>query len=167
MPDSVDVWRMVAERRVYEGAVRLASLQRLVPLLADGQGECRYELEFGRDEHGGDFVRIQADAALVLTCQRTLERFDHAVAIRQRLGLIRSEAEEAALPPGAEPVLVPADGRIRPMELLEDELILALPLVPLKPGSEDETARWGEAAEDAAGPVPSPFAVLASLKKTR
>ena len=66
-----------------------------------------------------------------LRCQRSLQPFVLPARVEQTLGLIREEAEEAGLPPGYEPLLVPEDGRIVPIDLVEDELILALPVVPV------------------------------------
>ena len=65
-----------------------------------------------------------------------LKRFLQPVQLVQRLGLIREEADEAGLPEGYEPLLVPDDGMLRPAELVEDELILAVPVVPAMPGTE-------------------------------
>ena len=81
----------------------------------------------------------------------------------QRLGLIRDEADEAALPEGYEPLLVPADGLLHPAQLVEDELILALPTVPVKPDTDAIEQEWGADEEELR--QASPFAVLAGLKK--
>jgi uncharacterized protein len=138
-------------------------LSRLADALADSAGECHYALEFGRDEFDVGFLEIRIEAGLPLTCQRTLERFVLPVSTVQRLGLVRDEADEAALPPEYEPVLLDNDGQLRPLELIEDELILALPLVPVKPGT--------EAVETEVPPTPeevrtaNPFAALAALRQ--
>ena len=84
----------------------------------------------------------------------------------QRLGLILDEADEAGLPPDYEPLLVPADGMLRPADMVEDELILALPVVPMKPGTEEaeQGAEWPATADD--DMQANPFAALAALKQT-
>jgi uncharacterized protein len=167
LPEVVDAWRMVAGGRVFSGSLPLASLPRLVTSLADEQGQCSYEVEFGRDEFGISFVEIRAQAALPLTCQRTLERFELPVQVDQRMGLIRDEREEASLPPGYEPVLVGEDGRLNAIELIEDELILAVPVVPVKPGTEAVEALWPAAPEETEEERPNPFAALSALKSRR
>jgi len=100
---------------------------------------------------------------LPLQCQSSLQRFLQPVEVVQRLGLIRDEDEEAGLPPGYEPLLVPEDGMLRPVELVEDELILALPVVPLAPGSDRVDQEWSPSEDETA--KASPFAALAGLKK--
>ena len=84
------------------------------------------------------------------------------VDIDQRLGLIRDEADEAALPPGYEALLVSADGMLNPVELVEDELILAVPVVPVKPGTEAMERNWAQDADELERV--NPFAALSSLK---
>ena len=163
LPDRVDVARQVQAQRAFEGSLPLASMQRLRGSLANTEGEARYALEFGRDSLGIAYLALRVEAALPLVCQRTLETFAYRVALDQRLGLIASESEEAALPEGYEPLLIP-DGQLDLADVIEDELILALPVVPLKPGAPLE---WKEGpAEGGAGEQrPNPFAVLGSLKK--
>lgn len=164
LPAVLDAWRMVAARRCFEGTLPLSALPRLLGSLADREGDCRYALEFGRDALQVNFLELRLEAKLPLICQRSLERFELPVRIVQRLGLIADEAQEAALPPGYEAVLVDADGMLHPAELIEDELILAVPVVPVGPGSVTVEREWpaAEKTEDAA--PPHPFAALAALK---
>ena len=162
LPERVDASRMVQARRSFEGKLPIASFQRLRGSLAAVEGEARYELEFGRDELGVAYLAVRVDADLPLTCQRTLEVYRQPVHVDQRLGLIGEESEEAALPPGYEPLLIP-DGQVNPADVIEDELILALPVVPLKPGAPLE---WHEGSDEETS-EPNPFAALAKLKKKR
>ena len=84
------------------------------------------------------------------------------MSIDQRLGLIADESGEAALPPGYEPLLVP-DGQVGIADVIEDELILALPVVPVKPG---EPLEWKDHSDEESEEKPaSPFAALAGLRK--
>ena len=163
LPDSVDAWRMVQARRHFAGMLPLAKLPRLAADLASSEGEVQFDLEFGTDELGMPFLHVRAQAGLPLACQRTLETFVYPVAIDTRLGLITKESDEAGLPPNYEPLLTP-DGVLRLADVIEDELLLALPLVPVKPGSEAVERSWGddEPLQDEA--PPNPFAALKKLK---
>jgi uncharacterized protein len=163
LPERVEASRMVQARRTFHGKLPLASFTRLRASLAAVEGEADYELEFGKDELGVAYLAVRVDAELPLTCQRTLEVFRQPVHIDQRLGLIDDESEEAALPPGYDPLLVP-DGAVDLAGVIEDELILALPVVPLKPGAPVE---WQDEAPEEEEPEPNPFAALESLKKKR
>jgi uncharacterized protein len=162
LPERVDASRMVQARRSFQGKLPLASFRRLRESLAAAEGDADFDLEFGRDEFGVAFLAVRVDADLPLMCQRTLEVYPQRVHVDQRLGLIGDESEEAALPPGYEPLLI-LDGTVNPADVIEDELILALPVVPLKPGAPLEWHDEG-VEEDS---EPNPFASLAKLKKKK
>ena len=153
---------MVAAQRCFEGRLPLSGMNRLREALVDADGDCRYQMEFGRDGLDLPFVEIRAEADLPLQCKRTLERFLHPVRVHQRLGLITDESQEAALPEGMEPILLEAGGELDPAGLIEDELILAIPVVPIDPRSTEVTAEWPADAE--VEEKPNPFAALAALK---
>jgi uncharacterized protein len=164
VPETLDAWRQVTARRGIEGRVPLASMHRLASLLDAPEGDVTFSLDFDRDSFGIAYVDVRAETALPLVCQRTLERFMLPVRIDQRMGLIREEAEEAALPPGYEALLVDPSGELRTLDLVEDELIMSVPVVPVRPDSEVVEQEWlgGEPVE---AEKPNPFAALAALKK--
>ena len=171
LPEVLDAWRMVAARRGFEGSLPLSSMARLRDVLCDeagsDAGEVRYAIEFDRDALQVPYVELRVQAALPLTCQRSLQRFLHPVDLVQRLALLADdvdvEAAEAGLPEGYEPLLLPADGALRPAELVEDELILAVPVVPFAPGSEALAQDWPASAGEME--QANPFAALAALKR--
>lgn len=168
LPESVDAWRMVSARRSFEGKLPIATLRRLCEALAGTDGEVNYELDFGRDSLGVSYVDVRAKASLTLLCQRTLEPFVMPVMLDARLGLIRQESDEAGLPPDCEPLLVAENGRLNPADVIEDELLLALPLVPVNPDSslpDEVTGHELEGDSAGEGRSENPFAVLRELKK--
>jgi uncharacterized protein len=162
LPELVDPWRMVSARRSFAGRLPLSAMTRLAGGLAATDGEVEYELDFDKDPTGVSGVRVRAKTALPLLCQRTLENFAYPVEIDTRLGFIVDEADEAALPAGYEPLLLGADG-LRPADVIEDELILALPVFAVKPGTQEMQCEWKDVAADAAV-RPHPFAVLKNVK---
>ena len=149
----------------FEGALPLSSLTRLRDSLLDTEGDVRFALDFDRDALQVPYVELRIEAELPLECQRSLQRFLLPVQIVQRLGLIRDEADEAALPPGYEPLLVPEDGLLRTAELVEDELILAVPVVPVTPGTEAVERDWPRRTKTTQERA-NPFAALSALKTT-
>ena len=153
---------MVAARRSFEGRLPLASMRRLRDSLLDAEGEVAYAIEFGTDSLQVPYIELQIDAELPLECQRSLQRYLEPVRIVQRLGLIRNEEDEAGLPPGYEPLLMDEHGELRPAELIEDELILAVPVVPLNPDSDAVQNDWPADEEEVM--QANPFAALAALK---
>ncbi len=157
---------MVSARRSFQGTLPVASMGRLGEVLADTSGDVEYTLDFGRDELGTAYLDVHVRAPLTLLCQRSLEPFVLPVSVDRRLGLVTDDREEAALPPDCEPLLV-EDDRVHPLAVMEDELLLAVPLVPVSPQSE-----WPDEGMEAKAPdAPSdseqdnPFAVLRELKR--
>ena len=164
LPESLDAWRMVSARRSFAGSLPVASLHRLCEALAATCGTVEFALDFGRDSLQVSYVDVRAEVSLTMLCQRTLEPFVLPVMVNTRLGLIRQESDEAGLPPDCEPLLVPADGRLSPVDVIEDELLLALPLVAIDP---DSSLPDVEPPLDVTGDDDnaSPFALLRELKK--
>lgn len=167
LPARLHAERSVAARRHFQGRLPVASMPRLAAAVADDRGEVEYELQFGIEALATPGVTVHAKAMLILQCQRTLQPFAWQVEIDTRLGLIADERDEAALPPGVEPLLLD-DGTLDPAQAIEDELLLALPAFPVKPGAETEALHWADqnasAAADDAEPETNPFAILRGLK---
>ncbi|PNS08270.1 hypothetical protein Lysil_2446 [Lysobacter silvestris] len=154
---------MVSAQRLFEGRLELAELPRLAGLLADRKGEIAYRISFDRDAMQIAYATLEIEAALPLECQRSLESFELPVRIDQRIAFIRDEAEEAALPEGYEAWLVDASDVISPRDLIEDELILVVPAIPVKPGTEAMAAEWSPDEKEVA--AANPFAALAALRR--
>jgi uncharacterized protein len=167
LPESVDAWRMVSARRSFTGELPIAAMSRLCELLAGSDGAAQFELDFGRDEFGTAYLDVRVKAPLLLICQRTLEPFVLPMVVDTRLGLIRTEREESGLPPGCEPLLVAEDGTLKLADVIEDEVLLALPLIPVNPDSElpDEATSPYLEEDSSEGHTDNPFAVLRELKK--
>jgi len=156
---------MASARRILEGRLPLSALPRLCSALFDRQGEVCFRLSFDREALAGAYVELALETRLPLQCQRSLRRFEFPVQLRQRLGLIRDEAEEAGLLPGYEPLLVPENGELRAADVIEDELILAIPVVPMDPDAAPEHQDWPPPSSAPEPQRPHPFAALAALKQ--
>ena len=131
----VDIRPMIKARTEIRDHWPIKRLERLRSLLASEHGDAHYHLSFGIDRWANRFVDVTVTAQLDLQCQRSMVVFSHRVDQQQRLGLLDDPSDEAALPEGYEPCLL-TDHSIRLIDLVEDELILAVPLVPIAPGSE-------------------------------
>jgi len=110
--------------------VAVVDMPRIRPLLNSDEAVINGSFEFDIDEENVHFVACRIRARLELQCQRCLGRLDFEVESRVRLGIVRSLEEANNLPDRYEPVMV-EDTRFSLVELIEDELLLALPSVPL------------------------------------
>ncbi|MEM7053527.1 MAG: YceD family protein [Pseudomonadota bacterium] len=136
-PDWIQAERAAQARRSFAGSMPLSRLKRvqdvlLEPELDDAIG---FEASFWRDDQGNLRLDCMLNGRVPLRCQRTLKRYLQAIDSKSSLAVIESEAELSALPDDLEPKICP-DGRLNIAELVEDELLLALPLVPVDPNTE-------------------------------
>ena len=169
LPPSLDLTRAARQTFSLEGRVPVKSLPRLAAVLASDAGEVRVELEAGRDAARRVTVRGRIDAELDLQCQRCLEPVRIAVHAEPHLAWVNSDEALAALPDEYEPLLS-TDGRVALTELVTDELLLALPLVPRHEGDAACSGSFTAPAEIPAEPAEDrkrPFAELAKLKRGR
>jgi len=164
LPSLLDPWRAIDSRSVLVGRLPLSSLPRLRDSLVEARGDVRFRLAFSRDEARRAVLCCEVAATLRLRCQRCLEAFDHEVDTNTLLALVLSMDEERHLPEPYDPLPV-GNEPIRPGDLIEDELLLALPQIPMHEPTvcarqipDTEVARM---QSDGA----NPFAVLAGLER--
>ncbi len=153
-----------ARREVYTGTAAPGEFARLRESLAGEGGRLDYRVEC-LDE--GRRVHVQASGELDLTCELSLETYRQPVEVDTLLEVVGSEAEAALLPEEADAVVTDNE-QLTLGELIEDELLLALPLSPRKPGVEPEDYHLAPPAAPASDePGDNAFAMLKDLKKPR
>lgn len=111
------------------------------------------------------WLQVQADASLALICQRCLERVDVPLTINRWFRFVADEATASAQDDMSEEDVLVLEPRFDALTLIEDELIMAVPLVPLH--GECPVAVTMSVAdpafEAAATERPHPFAGLEAL----
>ncbi len=118
------------------GDLELADLPRLAELLHSTAGSVRASLRFRQRGVGAVAATLALDTTVELVCQRCLEPFAQPLAESIELMLVESGATGASVPDGYEPIELD-DGRLLPARLIEDELIVSIPLVPKHARIED------------------------------
>jgi uncharacterized protein len=160
-PPLLDPARISARPLVFKGRFVPADLERLEGAIADQRGELRYEVTAVLDRQRRKAVSCIIEGFVFLICQNSLEAFRHEISIHDRLILVE---DESGLPSVEEEDenedYVVADEPLDIRDLVEDAVLLALPMVPRKPGLEAPVKGGQEL------PKESPFAALARLKKS-
>jgi uncharacterized protein len=167
LPPSFDPWNLAASGGHLQGELSLWSMTRLKSLLNSDRGCVRIILDGGRDEQGVHYCVGQFSAELEVVCQRCMQSMGLPLVTRVCLGLIRSDSQAKSLPKAYEPLLS-SDGNVVLSEMVEDELILALPVAPMHSDLRQCEALGFVLPEARDGGVPSqdepsPFAVLSEL----
>lgn len=120
----------------------------------------RFEFCFKRNEAGHRLIEGKVEASVDLVCQRCLEPVSQQIQAEVALGVVKAEQQAGELPDAVEPLLLD-ESPIWLVDLIEDEILLALPVV-----ARHAHACVAEHREyDAADAVANPFAALRDLVK--
>jgi len=158
-PRTIDGFEFAETGAQLSGAWPAADLPRLQDVLRSNAGQVGYALQGTHDALGRPAIGIELDATLELTCQRCLGALALPVRVREVLVLARSEAEADAAPLDPEgPDRIVAGRHMPVRELIEDELLLAVPLAP----RHEQCAAGEPRGKDKGG---SPFAGLRGMLK--
>ncbi len=180
MPKEFSAPRLDVTAFAEEGATLAARplLSAFPRLLDEAQGRgaerevawsARGELRNPRRLRPEVWLYLQAQARLSLTCQRCLAPVDVDVAVDRAFRFVEDEATAAAEADEAEEDLLALSRSFDLPALVEDELLMALPLVPRHDACPEPLPlpAVGD-AEEGGGPAdggrPNPFAVLQKLK---
>jgi len=161
LPEQIEPLGLADVGRSFRGRVPVDGLSRLVPLLSSTQGELQVSLEFDLDERRIRTLKGTIEGKLKLVCQRCLEALQFPVDLTVCLGIVSSEDEIDRLPEGYEPLMVTGEP-LRTFDLIEDEVLLALPAIPVHEGRENCVTGYSNEPEPAQRD--NPFAVLEKLK---
>jgi uncharacterized protein len=144
-------------------AIPLAELTGLRPDRPGVAGEVRGRAHFLR-ERGFAVAELRLEGEAQLQCQRCMQPLRLPLQAVTRVALADSEAQVAQVPEDLEPVLA-SGGRISLGQLVTEELLLSLPIVPLHAGEGDCAAAPEAVASEAE--THRPFAQLADLLKRK
>ena len=169
LPSTLDVRKAAGRGVSIRGALKPLDLPRFRPLLAADEGSIQAVLTFSRDEENRYLIHLAITAEITVSCQRCLEALPRSLASDNTLAVVWTDEQAAHLPRNLEP-LVLGEEACKLWDVVEDELILALPAYSyhdteqckqiLADYSPEETT--GDQA--ATGDKPNPFNVLAQLK---
>jgi|SRR5436309_2976796 uncharacterized protein len=161
----IDGFEFATAGATQEGKLPLAGFPRLRDVLVSDAGDVTYTLRGGRDQRGRPSLYLGVHASLQLRCQRCLGALLHEVDAEQVLVLAGSQEEIDAEPVAVdEPDRVVAGKEMPVRDLVEDELILALPYASRHEDCEPRHEGIDEHGEHA---MNSPFAGLRSMMQRK
>ena len=151
-----DLKRLSAERGPDDGGLATISWQ--------AHGEMRQ----GAGGAPAVWMHLQASAAVPLSCQRCLGAVITPLEVDRWFRFVADEAMAEAEDDDCEEDVLALEPRPDLLDLLEDELLMAVPLVPMHdacPSPLPSTADGAGASPEAPSTPPHPFAALARLRK--
>ena len=180
----VNILAFAQEATPFNSSTLLQKLERISQetqgLPADLAVNWRAQAELRPAASGGDqvWLHLQADTLLPLTCQRCMAAVDQPLQVDQWFRFVDSEDIAMAEDDASDEDLLVMTPQFDLLALLEDELLMAIPLVPmhdecpvaltmsvgqLTPSGEPGELQTGLGTAAGSG-KPNPFAVLAQLK---
>jgi uncharacterized protein len=129
LPQLVDPMECLKQQRVFEGAINSDRLPCLSEQLTGDMVQIPYKLTFEQDAKGYCVVNCSITTCLDVVCQRCGGSMELSVSIASQLCVISVAQLEEKLPKGYEPLLA-QEGMISPVDLIEEELLLAIPMIP-------------------------------------
>ncbi|HTW74276.1 MAG TPA: YceD family protein [Steroidobacteraceae bacterium] len=124
-----DVRKLADSRAVFELSLALAELPGLPAEYLAGAAQVHARLCFGR-EQGYAMAQVELQTQLGATCQRCLAPMQLRIDARSPVLIVESAQQAEQAPAGWETFLAP-EGRLMLEALAAEELLLALPIVPL------------------------------------
>ena len=171
LPLEVDPFRLATKEEQLKGAIPLKQMKRLVSSLCSDEGDVLIDVVFSLDLNRVVLLSGTIQADIKLICQRCMEEMDLPVKLDFQIAFARSEAEMERLPEEYEVTLI-EDTPIMLSDLIEDEILLALPSIPkhlderCSPDyvAEDWNSQQANETNTENVKQDNPFDVLASLK---
>lgn len=142
------------------GEMPVVEMLRLADVLSSPQGMLSYTVQGGVDKHEIPWLNISVSGICQLRCQRCLSDMEYEIRLVAHL-LLRDQASLDALSDEEEEFdSILAEERLDLLNLLEEEILLSLPIAP----KHESGACQSTSSENALKDKPHPFAVLAKLK---
>ena len=159
LPAMVDPIRLADENVRLRGELSASPMRRLAEVCVEPMSPVRIDLAFDRDPQGLRRMVGSIEAEVCVTCQRCLRGLCLTLQAEPEL-IVLTAAQRDVLPDETDVLVV--DKPLALAQLVEDELLLALPMIPMHDLAECEGAvQATRASED----KQSPFAGLSGLKK--
>lgn len=174
VPEKLDLAAFAHDGASLEGQWPATSLQRLADsgapeAPASGWPAVSWRLhgEMRKPKGGAEqtWLNVAAGARVELTCQRCLKPMQEQVDVDRWIRFVGTEDEAATLDADSDDDVLALPRHLDAKELIEDELLLALPLVPRHETCPEPLPQADEDDEPAAEERPNPFAALAALKR--
>lgn len=160
----IDTLNFVRNNSLLQGNIPLINLERLRSYLVNTSGELAYLIMGQLDEHDRPTLKLSISGSVDLSCQRCLEKMEFALDLKTKLLLARNEDELSRYDEDVFVDAIQASSELSILTLIEDEVILSLPISPRHQDTQCHLSAITETHVTATRE--HPFTVLASLKRT-
>lgn len=163
LPRLVDPRKLASQGMVVKGEIAARDLPRLNEAVLGKSSDARVELTFARDRGGQDRLDGTVDCDVTLECQRCLLPVAVPLAARMAVGVVASDEQARGIDRELDPWIVAEEGGDL-FELIEEELLLALPMIAFHAPEECQGRSYYSTGTVEVGEAKNPFQVLKTLK---
>lgn len=166
LPKEIDPLRLAQNGLKLTGQLAVTEMPRLLQSLHSNEGMVGIDIVFDVDEINTPFMRGEFTTTVSMTCERCMKAMQVDLKVHCLLAIVTNERKIEGLAEQYDPWLLESSDDVLLSSVIEDELILALPLVPRHDQACVPASEWSSAdemVEDIEEKV-SPFAILSTLK---
>lgn len=168
IPVTIDPYRTAQKRSSFDGILQLQNLTRLSEQLSNTDGDVAVIVHCGNDEQGLVYIEGEAQCTVQVRCERCGDEM--TLNINSSFAYTPVKGDDSAqeeIPQRYDVIETDEHGEVNLRQLVEDELILALPLFPMHDEGQCDPNKlqmsWGVIEPEPE--KPNPFAILQELKK--
>jgi uncharacterized protein len=165
LPKNINPVQLAAQNKQIQGRLPLVQCERLLPSLRENTGCVDFSLQFMQDEGQRTVVRATMGADLVLECRRCLKSMIYPMRVKVDLAIVTDDVAATDLPECYEPLLV-IDSEVALESLIEDELLLNLPVMASHSDDECSAVLPTDQIENELDGRKNPFATLKNLLRS-
>ena len=163
IPERVDLIKAARQSSQYSGTYSISRMQRLAELLADDSGLATVNIKFDMTGQKDAYLSGTASADVVVYCQRCMQPMSDVIEADFQLRLMENEDELESLPEEVDAYHV-AEVPSSLLAIIEDELILAKPLISMHPPYECDATEYLKDRQVKDDRPDNPFEALKDLK---
>lgn len=157
------IQKEVSRGGYYQGKIDLGDLVRLSEFLLSDQAKITVEFGFNQSDYDTPIVQGRLKANLAVECQRCLEAME--IPLQFDFNLL-VDADDDIVAESSLDTVYSEDGTIDLFEVVEDEIILGLPLVTMHENVACNEFWQAQEQGTEQATKENPFSVLAKLKTT-
>jgi len=157
-PERLDPFKAAKQHMTLDGNIEISDLLRAKKGIS-GKGSVTYKLDFYFDSDQLCVIAGELEAEYEVVCHRCLGTFVDSTKCSFTISPVTDDEQAKALPKDYDPISL-TEGKLEVTDLIEDELILAMPIVPMHIEGAKECA---EVASEEVKETHKPFQVLEKL----
>lgn len=167
LPLTIDPIKSAQQRSIFDGIYLVSKMERFKGCVEQAQPEALVSIEFTKDAQGLVVLKGSLELNVVLLCQRCNQPFELAINNDFLFTPVKPGADIELVPDEYDIVEMNEHGEINTLSLVEDELMLAIPLVPKHELADcdirETNQLFGSIPEQEENKV-NPFSILQQLK---